>query len=75
MVCNKDWEPRPPQEFIKGIKDDQSTPFSRPDPTEGRASAMGSYSGAIPGWAIPGQAIPGYDVLPPPELLIGFFPL
>ena len=28
MVCYKDWEPRPAQEFIRGIKEDFSTPFS-----------------------------------------------
>ncbi len=31
MVCKQDWEPRPLQEFIKGIKEDQATPFSRPE--------------------------------------------
>ena len=30
-VCRDCWEPRPPQEFVKGIKEDQSTPYSRPE--------------------------------------------
>ena len=31
MVCNKDWEPRHPQEFVRGVKDPQGVPFSRPE--------------------------------------------
>jgi len=29
-VCPEHWEPRQPLDFLKGIKDDQSVPFSRP---------------------------------------------
>lgn len=29
-VCDADWEPRQPLDFIRGVKDDQSVPFSRP---------------------------------------------
>jgi hypothetical protein len=70
MCCKDDWEPRPKQEFIRGIKEKQSTPFSRPDPTEGR---NGSYAGAIPGYALAGEVVPGYVVLPPPERIQGTF--
>jgi len=31
MVCKDDWEPRPQQEFIRGIKENQATSFSRPE--------------------------------------------
>jgi len=30
-VCKYDWDPRHPQDFVRGIKDDQSVPFSYPD--------------------------------------------
>jgi hypothetical protein len=29
MVCEKDWEPRHPQEFVKGTKDKQAVPWSK----------------------------------------------
>lgn len=31
MVCKECWEPRHPQDFIRGIPDDSSVPWSRPD--------------------------------------------
>lgn len=34
MVCEKDWEPRHPQDFVRGTKDDQSVAFTRPEPTD-----------------------------------------
>ncbi len=30
-VCSKDFEPRHPQDFVRGKKDDQSVPWSRPE--------------------------------------------
>jgi hypothetical protein len=30
-VCRKCWEPRNTQDFVKGVKDWQQVPFSRPD--------------------------------------------
>ena len=30
-VCSKDFEPRHPQDFLRGKKDDQSVPWSRPE--------------------------------------------
>ena len=37
IVCygpgtNQCWEPRHPQDYVRGVPDDQSTPWSRPDP-------------------------------------------
>ena len=46
MVCDKDWEPRPPQDFIRGINEDTSTPFSRP---EGADRATTGYVQATSG--------------------------
>lgn len=34
IVCPDDWEPRHPQDFLRGIKDDQSVRVSRPRPTD-----------------------------------------
>lgn len=31
FVCNECWSPRHPQDFVKGIPDDQSVPIARPD--------------------------------------------
>jgi hypothetical protein len=31
MVCPKDYEPRHPQDFVRGVKDDQSVPWSKPE--------------------------------------------
>jgi len=30
-VCNQDWEPRHPQDFVKGVADYQAPPFTRPE--------------------------------------------
>lgn len=31
MTCSKDWEPRHPQDFLRGVPDKQSVPWSRPE--------------------------------------------
>lgn len=31
-VCEKHWEPRHPQDFVRGIEDIQSPPWSQPRP-------------------------------------------
>ena len=31
-VCNDCWEPRHPQEFVRGVPDRQAVPNPRPDP-------------------------------------------
>lgn len=30
MVCKKDWEPRQPQDYVRGVKDNQAVPWTRP---------------------------------------------
>ena len=32
MVCSRDWEPRQPQDFVRGVADYQAPPFTRPEP-------------------------------------------
>lgn len=34
MVCSGDWEPRQPQDFVRGVADKQAPPFSRPEQTD-----------------------------------------
>lgn len=34
LVCPKDWEPRHPQDFVKGVKDNQSVPETRAEPPD-----------------------------------------
>ncbi len=32
MVCKDDWEPRHPQDFVRGVPDIQTPPWTRPVP-------------------------------------------
>ena len=32
MCCPKDWNPRQPQDFVRGRADPQAPPWTRPDP-------------------------------------------
>lgn len=32
VVCHKDWEPRHPQEFVRGVKEKAGVDLARPDP-------------------------------------------
>jgi hypothetical protein len=40
-VCPEDWEPRQPQDFVRGVKDQMSVPYANPEPTP-------TFSGDIP---------------------------
>lgn len=31
-VCSKDWEPRQPQDYVRGVRDNQAVPWTRPRP-------------------------------------------
>lgn len=33
-VCKPDWEPRHPQDFVRGQRDRQTVPDARPEPTD-----------------------------------------
>lgn len=37
-VCQKDWEPRHPQDFVKGIPDHQEVPVARPAESQTQAT-------------------------------------
>lgn len=34
MCCHHDWEPRQPQDFVRGVDDNQTVPWSRPEPAD-----------------------------------------
>ncbi|MGH7745394.1 MAG: hypothetical protein ACREQ5_11470, partial [Candidatus Dormibacteria bacterium] len=33
MVCKEDWEPRQPQDFVRGVPEKQDLPWTRPPNT------------------------------------------
>jgi len=41
MVCKADWEPRHPSDFQKGIKDDPSVEWTRPEGTDSETDDSG----------------------------------
>lgn len=61
-VCKHHKEIRNPQDFVRGIKDDPSVPWSRPEvePENFVATCTLQGTNAIPGYAVPGCAIPAY---------------
>jgi len=63
MVCFKDWEPRHPQEFIRGVKDNPSVPISRPEATDTFQPYCLTTS-AISGYAQSGCSISGNNLIP-----------
>lgn len=34
MCCRQDWEPRQPQDFVRGVSDPQLVPWTRPEPSD-----------------------------------------
>lgn len=56
MVCEKEWEPRQPQDFVRGVPDNMTPPWTRPAPADIFVSTGHS---AIAGVAIAGLAIAG----------------
>jgi len=65
-VCFKHWEPRQPLDFLKGIADKQSVPFSRPAPPDSYITPTCTTYGlsAIPNYAVPGCSIPNNINIP-----------
>jgi len=64
-VCKHHKEVRNPQDFLRGVKDDQTVPWSRPEkvpetwvPAPSQCTLRGKN--AIPSWAVPGCALPTY---------------
>jgi hypothetical protein len=64
-VCKHHKEIRNPQDFLRGVRDDQAAPWTRPEkepetwvPAPSSCTLRGKNS--IPSWAVPGCAIPSY---------------
>lgn len=58
-VCENHFEPRHPQDFVRGVPDIQTVPWSQPQTDT--LTYVCSFNGlsAIPGYSIPGCMIPG----------------
>lgn len=61
-VCKHHREARNPQDFIRGVRDDPSVPWSRPEAPDQFVNNYCTLQGknAVPAFAIPGCAIPSY---------------
>ena len=59
-VCPEHWEVRQPQDFVRGIQDIQTPPWTQPMPADVFIQALCTPVGnsAIPAAALPGCAIP-----------------
>lgn len=55
IVCRTCYEPRHPQDFLKGVPDDPSVAWTRSE------TNTGCGPGSVPGQAVPGCAIPGHS--------------
>ena len=58
-VCPEHWEPRHPQDFVTGIADLQTVPWSQPEKDTFIGFCTLNGVTAIPGYAQPGCSIPG----------------
>jgi hypothetical protein len=61
-ACREHKEQRNPQDFVRGVKDDQSVPWSRPEAADQFVPNICLLQGvnAIPGYAVPDCCIPDY---------------
>lgn len=61
-VCKHHKEIRNPQDFLRGVKDDQTTPWSRPEAADTFLPFCDpQFNSAIPGYAVPGCSQSGND--------------
>lgn len=66
--CPEHNEPRQPQDFIKGIQDIQTVPWSQPPTDIGLSVCTLNGQCAIPGVATPGCMLPGNTFFDPSTL-------
>jgi hypothetical protein len=59
-VCEKCWEPRHDQDFVRGVPDEQPPPWTQPDSDVFVGVCTPNSISAYPGYAQPGCVIPGY---------------
>ena len=61
MVCSYDYEPRHPQDFVRGVKESSGLPWSRPEgPDTFLPVCTPNGRTAYPGFAVPGCVVPSY---------------
>lgn len=74
IVCEQDWEIRHPQDLIRIPKENQSVPWTRPEPQDTFITGVCTPEGitAIAGYAVAGCAIAGltYEI---PSTVSGTF--
>lgn len=59
-VCPRHWEARHPQDFVRGVQDVQTPPWTQPMPADSFALfCTPNGVSAISGLAMPGCSIPG----------------
>lgn len=60
-VCPEHWEMRQPQDFVRGVPENMTPPWSQPAPSD-VFTTMCTPNGrsAVPGQAVPGCVVPGY---------------
>lgn len=60
-VCDQCFEPRHPQDFVRGVPDTQTPPWTQPRPPDDFIPiCTPNTKSAYPGYAGPGCAMPGY---------------
>lgn len=60
-TCERDFEPRQPQDYVKGVPDVQSPPWTQPPPGDIFVKFCTPNSrSSIPGYGTPGCMIPGF---------------
>lgn len=72
ITCSDDWEQRHPQDFIRGVKDEPSVPFSRPEPEDNFDASPACYIFESSGYvslATVGCARVGWTEIPYASLL------
>ena len=61
MVCPEHNPPRQPQDFVRVVPDDPSTPWAQRYGTPFVDFCTANGVSAVPGYALPGCATPGYS--------------
>jgi len=61
LVCSEDWEPRQPQDFVRGVPEHVAPPFTNPESADNFFTDpfFCWTKSSIPLYATPGCAIPG----------------
>ena len=61
FVCAEHWEPRQPQDFARGVREEVTPPWTQPMPADTFTQVCTLLeSSALPGQSIPGCMVPGY---------------